>query len=50
MQAGTERAVALRQAMPVYLAYFTAWEENGEIRIGDDAYRYDAKPRAASAP
>jgi murein L,D-transpeptidase YcbB/YkuD len=50
MQAGTERSVALKEALPVYLTYFTAWEENGDIRIGDDVYKYDSKQRAPSAP
>lgn len=50
MRAGTERSVALKQALPVYLTYFTAWEENGDIQNGDDAYRYDTKQRTPSAP
>jgi murein L,D-transpeptidase YcbB/YkuD len=50
MQAGTEKAVALKQPLPVYLTYFTAWEENGDIQIGDDVYNYDAKQRTATAP
>jgi murein L,D-transpeptidase YcbB/YkuD len=50
MAAGSERAVALKEALPVYLAYFTAWEENGDVRIGDDVYKYDAKYRTPNAP
>jgi murein L,D-transpeptidase YcbB/YkuD len=51
MQAGTEQAVALEAALPVDLAYSTAWEENDRIRIGDDVYKDDAKRRAtATAP
>ena len=50
MQAGTERAIPLKEALPVYLTYFTAWEENGDVRVGDDVYKYDAKQRTPNAP
>ena len=47
MQAGTERAVKLKEPIPVYLTYFTAWEENGDIQVGTDVYGYDARHRTA---
>ena len=43
MHAGTERSVALKQPLPVYLVYFTAWEENGATKFADDVYGYDRK-------
>jgi murein L,D-transpeptidase YcbB/YkuD len=46
MHAGTERSVALKQPLPVYLVYFTAWEENGSTRFADDVYGYDRRQRA----
>ena len=46
MHAGTERSVALKDPLPVYLAYFTAWEENGSARFADDVYGYDRKQAA----
>jgi murein L,D-transpeptidase YcbB/YkuD len=50
MAAGAERAIALKEALPVYLTYFTAWEENGDVQVGDDVYKYDAKQRTPNAP
>jgi murein L,D-transpeptidase YcbB/YkuD len=50
MTAGSERTVALKEALPVYLTYFTAWEENGDVQVGDDVYKYDAKQRTLNAP
>jgi len=41
MHAGVERSVALRQPLPVYLGYFTAWEQNGSVRFVDDVYGCD---------
>jgi len=43
MHTGTERSVALKQPLPVYLVYFTAWEENGSTRFVDDVYGYDRR-------
>ena len=43
MHAGTERSVALKQPLPVYLVYFTAWEENGAAKFADDVYGYERK-------
>jgi len=43
MHAGTERAVALKTPLPVYLVYFTAWEENGQAQFADDVYGFDRR-------
>ena len=51
MQAGTGRAIALKEAPAVYLTYFTAWEENGDIQSGRRCvHKCDAKQRTPSAP
>jgi murein L,D-transpeptidase YcbB/YkuD len=41
MHAGTERTVKLSQPIPVYLAYFTAWEEHGTLQTRPDIYGHD---------
>jgi murein L,D-transpeptidase YcbB/YkuD len=43
MHSGTERTVGLKQPLPVYLVYFTVWEENGTARFADDVYGYDRR-------
>ena len=43
MHAGTERNVPLKQPLPVYLVYFTAWEQDGAVQFGNDVYGYDRK-------
>ena len=43
MQAGTERAVALKQPLPIYLVYFTAWEEDGALKTVPDVYGIDRR-------
>lgn len=48
MQAGTERAVPLKQPLPIYLVYFTAWEENGTLRTVPDVYGLDRRQAAAA--
>jgi len=50
MHAGVERSVALRQALPVYLMYFTAWDENGRLETRPDVYGHDRKQRLAADP
>lgn len=45
MHAGTERSATLKQPLPVYLVYFTVWEDNGTLQFGNDAYGYDRKQR-----
>jgi len=49
IRSGRERSVTLEASIPVYLTYFTAWDENGELRLADDVYGYDQKQQAASA-
>jgi murein L,D-transpeptidase YcbB/YkuD len=49
MQAGTERAVALKQSLPIYLVYFTAWEEGGTLRTVPDVYGLDRRHAAAAS-
>ncbi|HEV3140505.1 MAG TPA: L,D-transpeptidase family protein [Vicinamibacterales bacterium] len=46
MHRGVEQAVPLKTALPVYLVYFTAWEENGELRTVPDLYGYDRRQLA----
>ena len=48
MQAGTERAVPLKQPLPIYLVYFTAWEENGALETVPDVYGIDRRHTAAA--
>ncbi len=48
MKAGTERAVPLKQPLPIYLVYFTAWEENGALRTVPDVYGLDRRQAAAA--
>jgi murein L,D-transpeptidase YcbB/YkuD len=47
MQAGTERAVALKQQLPIYLVYFTAWEDGGTLKTVPDVYGIDRRHVAA---
>lgn len=43
MRARVERPVALESAIPVYVAYFTAWAEpDGRLRFLPDVYGHDA--------
>jgi murein L,D-transpeptidase YcbB/YkuD len=46
MHAGIERSVKLKQQLPVYLVYFTAWEQDGAVQFAKDAYDYDRKQTA----
>jgi murein L,D-transpeptidase YcbB/YkuD len=46
MHAGTERTVKLSQPIPVYLAYFTAWEEHGTLQTRPDIYGHDRAHRS----
>jgi murein L,D-transpeptidase YcbB/YkuD len=43
MAAGTERPVALKQQLPIYLVYFTAWENNGALETVPDVYGIDRR-------
>ncbi len=49
MQAGTERAVPLKQPLPIYLVYFTAWEEDGVLKTVPDVYGIDRRHTAAAS-
>ena len=48
MAAGTEHSVALKQPLPIYLAYFTAWENNGALETVPDVYGIDRRHLAAT--
>ena len=43
MNAGVEKMVNLREPLPIYLAYFTAWEENGALKTVPDVYGRDRR-------
>jgi murein L,D-transpeptidase YcbB/YkuD len=43
MNAGVEHAVALSHPLPIYLTYFTAWEEDGALHTAPDVYGYDRR-------
>jgi murein L,D-transpeptidase YcbB/YkuD len=46
--AGTEQTVNLKTPLPVYLVYFTAWEENGNVQFRDDVYGHDRREAVSS--
>jgi murein L,D-transpeptidase YcbB/YkuD len=51
MHAGVERSVTLKEPLPIYLAYFTAWEEDGSLKTVPDVYGRDRRhDRAAASP
>jgi L,D-transpeptidase YcbB len=44
MNSGKEQFVAVKEMVPVYIGYFTAWVDNyGELNFRDDVYGHDAK-------
>jgi murein L,D-transpeptidase YcbB/YkuD len=43
MQSGTETTVALKEPLPIYLVYVTAWEENGALQRVADVYGLDRR-------
>jgi len=47
MQSGTEQAVKLKSPLPIYLVYFTAWEEGGALKTVPDVYGLDRRHDAA---
>ena len=49
MDAGTEHQVALKQPLPIYLVYFTAWENNGALETVPDVYGIDRRHAAATS-
>ena len=48
MDSGTEQSVKLKQPLPVYLVYFTAWEEQGTLKTVPDVYGIDRRHDKAS--
>jgi murein L,D-transpeptidase YcbB/YkuD len=51
MDSGTEQAVKLKQPLPIYLVYFTAWEEQGALKTVPDVYGIDRRhDRASEGP
>jgi murein L,D-transpeptidase YcbB/YkuD len=47
MQSGTEQAVKLKSPLPIYLVYFTAWDEGGALKTVPDIYGLDRRHDAA---
>ena len=42
MNAGVEKWYSLKEKIPVYIGYFTAWvDDNGKVFFYDDVYRRD---------
>jgi murein L,D-transpeptidase YcbB/YkuD len=48
MQSGIEQSVPLKQPLPIYLVYFTAWEENGALQRVPDVYGVDRRHNSAT--
>ena len=47
MNAGKEQYVTLKQNLPVFIAYFTAWvDQYGKLNFRNDVYGYDKKMMA----
>ena len=46
MNGGTERGVQLSAPLPIYLVYFTTWEEGGSLRAVRDVYGLDRRHAA----
>jgi L,D-transpeptidase YcbB len=47
MNSGTEQSVTLKEPFPIYLVYFTAWEESGQLQVRPDVYGHDHRYRNA---
>ncbi|HEY6435536.1 MAG TPA: hypothetical protein VIY47_03025, partial [Ignavibacteriaceae bacterium] len=44
MNSGKEKYVVLKEAVPVFIGYFTAWlDSNDELNFRDDIYGHDAR-------
>ena len=44
MSAGKEKYVTLKETVPVFIAYFTAWvDENGKLNLRQDVYDRDSR-------
>ena len=42
MNAGKEKYVTLKQTIPVFIGYFTAWvDHDGKLNFRDDVYGHD---------
>jgi len=42
MNAGSERTVKLKDPVPVFISYYTAWvDERGLVNFRDDIYSHD---------
>lgn len=50
MHDGERQVVTLPEHVPVHLAYFTAWVEDGVVQFRGDLYGLDARERRAMAP
>jgi len=48
MTSGIEKSVPLGQPLPIYLVYFTAWDEGGRLRTVADVYGHDRRQHASS--
>ena len=44
MNTGKEQYVTLKEPVPVFIGYFTAWvDHNGKMNFRDDVYGHDKK-------
>jgi murein L,D-transpeptidase YcbB/YkuD len=44
MNAGREQYVTVKETIPVYIAYFTAWvDDKDQLNFREDVYGHDAK-------
>jgi L,D-transpeptidase YcbB len=44
MNAGSEKYVKLKDPVPVFITYYTAWvDDNGQLNFRDDIYKHDEK-------
>ncbi len=43
MNSGTEKYVKVKEPVPVFITYYTAWvDEKGSLNFRDDIYKRDA--------
>lgn len=44
MNQTTEKGVKLKEAIPVFIIYYTAWvDEDGQLNFRDDVYKHDSE-------
>src|SRR5262249_22262912 len=44
MHAGNERTVRLKNPIPVFITYYTAWvDDDGKVNFREDIYKHDKK-------